>query len=247
MDTAEDNYKVHLDVFEGPLDLLIYLIRKDDLDIYDIKISKLLDEYLEYLNLAEELNIDLAGEFLEMAAELALIKSKMLLPEQEAEEVEGPDPRADLVAKLIEYQQYKMAAQNLLERPMLGREVFRRPAEPEQTEEGAVLVETDTAALIAAFQNLLKKLPRDQYHEIRERGLDVAERVMELTERLRGQKQIAFEDLFEGDRTRSDLILTFLAILEMAKQRLLAIVQEQVLHHIFVCPLFSEENSVTNL
>ncbi len=240
-----EDYKVRLEVFEGPLDLLLYLIKKEEIDIYDIPISHLLERYLEYLSLAQELNIDLAGEFLEMAAELTYIKSKMLLPEPETDDdEEGPDPRADLVARLLEYQRYKLAAQSLVKRPLLDRDVFRRPASPEvEAAEGSV-IEADLLLLLSAFQDLLKRLPKDQIHEIRGKSLGVAERVMELTERLKGKKQAAFEDLFEGAVTREDLVVTFLAFLEMAKQRLLRIIQEQVLHKIFVCPLFSEEGDI---
>jgi segregation and condensation protein A len=233
-------YKVQVEVFEGPLDLLLHLIKKEDIDIYDIPISKLLEQYLDYLNLTHELNIDLAGEFLEMASELTYIKSKMLLPESEAEEEEGPDPRADLVARLLEYQRYKMAAQALISKPLLGRDVFARPpmmVEPE-TEES--FIEADTLSLLSAFQDLLKRLPVEKFHEVRQPAMGVAERILELTEKLKGEKQAAFEDLFEGNSSRGDVVVTFLAILEMAKQKLLKIIQEKVFHKIYVCPLFSE-------
>jgi len=234
-------YKVSLEVFEGPLDLLLHLIKKEDVDIYDIPIARLLEQYLDYLNLAHELDIDLAGEFLETASELAYIKSKMLLPEAEDEEDEGPDPRADLVARLLEYQRYKMAAQSLMSKPLLGRDVFTRPPLAIESEEGERFIEVDSLALLSAFQDLLKRLPKDQFHEVRQTRLGVSERISELTEKLKGKKQAAFEDLFEGDRSRSDVVVTFLAILEMAKQRLLRILQEQVFHKIYVCPLFSDE------
>ena len=232
------DYRIHLEAFEGPLDLLLHLIKKEDIDIYNIPIARLLDQYIEYINLAKELDIDLAGEFLEMAAELTYIKSRMLLPESSADEDEGPDPRADLVAKLLEYQRYKMAAQALLRRPMLGRDVFIRPTTTETGEAQEMFVEADTLALLSAFQKLLKKMPPDQVHEIQRTQKGVAERVLELTEFLRGRKQIAFEDLFEGGRSRSDIVGTFLAILEMAKQGLVKIIQERV--HIFVASLITE-------
>lgn len=238
--SGEQDYKVSLDVFEGPLDLLLHLIKKDDLNIYDIPISRLLDQYLEYLNLARELDIDIAGEFVEMASELAYIKSKMLLPEPEEDEEEGPDPRAELMRRLLEYRRYKLAAQSLMQRPLLGRDVFTRLEETSEAPAEGLEIEADTASLLTAFQNLLKRLPAEQYHEIRERGLGVAESILQLTERLKGQGQVAFEDLFEDDKTRGGLVLTFLAILEMAKQRLIRIIQEQVFHRIFICPLFSE-------
>lgn len=237
--TAEqDPYKVSLEVFEGPLDLLLHLIKKEDLNIYDVPISRLLEEYLGYIGLAQELNIDLAGEFLDMASELAYIKSKMLLPEQEEENEEIPDPRAELVRKLIEYQRYKEAAKSLMGRPLLGQDVFvRLPAEAEEAE---VTIEADTLSLVAAFQDLLKRLPADQVHEISQPRMGVAERILELTEMLKGKERVHFEDLFCGKTNRIEMIVTFLAILEMAKQRLLKILQERVFHKIFVSPLFGE-------
>lgn len=233
-------YKVHLEMFEGPLDLLLHLIKKEDLDIYDIPISRLLAEYLEYLKLAHEVNIDLAGEFLEMASELTLIKSRMLLPEPLAQEEEGPDPRAELVQRLLEYQRYKMAAGVLMERPLLGRDVFARRPEILEEEPGEIWIEADSISLLSAFQDLLKKLPKEQFHQIREVTLGVAEKVLELTERLQGKKQVDFEDLFREDFSRGELIVTFLAILEMGKQGLIRIIQERVFHKIYVVPLFSD-------
>lgn len=234
--------KVQLEVFEGPLDLLLHLIKKEDLDIYDIPVTKLLEQYLNYLTQARELNIDLAGEFLETAAELAYIKSRMLLPEVEEEEDQGPDPRADLLARLLEYQRFKMAAGSLLQRPLLDRDIFRRPPEEDPQEEPDILMEADMPSLLSAFQEVLKRLPKDQYHEISHKGVGTAERVIQLTEFLRGKKQSSFEDLFEGDVTRGDVVVTFLAILEMSKQSLLRILQDKVFSRIMVLPLFSEEN-----
>lgn len=237
------DYKVSLEVFEGPLDLLLHLIKKDDLNIYDIPISRLLDEYLQYIDLAKELDIDLAGEFLEMAAELALIKSRMLLPVSEEEEPEGPDPREELIRRLLEYQRYKMAAQSLISRPLLGQDVFvRPPMELEEGDQQDVWVEADTLSLVSAFHDILKRLPQEKVHEIRQPRMGVSERILELTDLLKGKERVSFEDLFQGEMTRSDLIVTFLAILEMGKQRLLRIVQERVFQKIVVCPLFSGES-----
>ena len=232
--------KVHLEIFEGPLDLLLHLIKKEDLDIYDIPISRVLVQYLEYINLAKELDIDLAGEFLETASDLIYIKSKLLLPESDPEEDEGPDPRADLVARLLEYQRYKMVAEALIKRPLLGREVFTRVSEVSQEEAGETFIEADSMSLLSAFQDLLKKLPRQQYHEIHDVSLGVSERVVQLLEFLKGKESTAFEDLFEGVITRSDFVVTFLAILEMVKQRMAKILQEQVLNKIFIFPLLIE-------
>jgi segregation and condensation protein A len=247
MEANSQDYKVSLEVFEGPLDLLLHLIKKEDLNIYDIPISRLLDQYLQYLQLAQELDIDLAGEFVEMASELTYIKSKMLLPEPEAEEVEGPDPRAELIRRLLEYQRYKVAAQSLISRPLLGNDVFSRPPEESSEVDGEVLIEVDALSLISAFQDLLKKLPKETVHEISRQRTGVAERILELTETLKGRDKIAFEDLIlSGDepKTRGHLVVTFLAILEMAKQRMIRILQERVFHRIVVCSLLISEERI---
>jgi segregation and condensation protein A len=247
MDGTED-YKVSLEAFEGPLDLLLHLIKKEDLNIYDIPISRLLDQYLQYLQLAQDLakalDIDLAGEFLEMASELTYIKSKMLLPEPPAEEEEGPDPRAELIRRLLEYQRYKAAAQSLISRPLLGHTVFARPPEEAEPQNEELSIEADTLSLISAFQDLLKRLPAETVHEINRERTGVSERILELTEFLKSRDKISFEDLIlSGDepKTRGRLVVTFLAILEMAKQRLLRILQEKVFCRIVICPLLSAE------
>jgi segregation and condensation protein A len=240
---GQEDYKIQLEVFEGPLDLLLHLIKKDDLDIYNIPISKLLMQYLEYIHLAKELDIDLAGEFLEMAAELAYIKSRMLLPEPETEAEEVPDPRAELVARLLEYQKYKMAAQSLWKKPLLGRDIFTRPAPPKTGEENETFIEADSLSLLTAFNELLKKLPSAQVHEVQQMRLGVAERMLELLEQLKDKKQVDFIDLFEGKTTRGELVVTFLAILEMAKQHLIRIFQEPIFKKIYLCPLMATEES----
>ena len=226
--------KVNLDIFEGPLDLLLYLIKKEDIDINDIPVSKLLHEYIQYIEFAKELDIDLAGEFLEMAAELAYIKSKMLLPESQPDEDEGPDPRQDLVNKLLEYQKFKLAAGDLNQRLVLGRDVFKHaPFEIEEVEDGP-LVEADMEALLVAFQNVLKRLPQEKIHEIRGKVVGTAERVVQLTEILRDKTQVAFEDLFEGDAAKPQVVVTFLAILEMGKQSFIQILQDRVFGRIVI-------------
>ena len=237
------DYRVQLPLFEGPLDLLLHLIKKNDLDINDIPMAVVLGQYLEYLQLARELNIDLAGEFLEMAAELTYIKSKLLLPEPPVEAEEGPDPRADLVAKLLEYQRYKSAASLLISRPMLGRDVFRRPPATGETPEEESWVAVDTLKLLSVFQDLLKRIPEVRGHEVRGDRLGVTEKILELMERLQGKERLLFEALFAGDRTRGEVVVTFLAMLEMARQRLIRVVQEQVGGPIVVVPLFSQETA----
>jgi Uncharacterized conserved protein len=244
----ESAYKVDLEMFEGPLDLLLHLIRKNDVDILDIPVTLLLEQYLEYLNLLEELNIDLAGDFLLMASELAHIKSKLLLPdtgEEGAAEEEG-DPRAELVRRLLEYQRYKEAAEILVKRPMLGRDVFTQGHPPDDFEAEAEPVEVDVFQLVSCFSEILKKAPKKTIHEVQVERVSVTERIYELMDRLREQKMVEFSTLFEGEVTRERLIVTFLAILEMSRLKLLQVQQSANCGEIYLLPSF-ESAELQNL
>ena len=238
------NYRINLEIFEGPLDLLLHLIKKDDLDIMDIPISRLLDEYLSYLTLAKELNIDFAGDFILMASELTNIKSRTLLPDEKGQEEEGPDPRDELMKKLLEYQRYKEAAKELTQRDLLGRDVFHRSLEGPPSTTGVETIQVDTMSLLLSFQGILKRMPGDKAHEITiDRGVSISERIVQMMEQIRGQKQISFESIFEGDKTRQDLIVSFLAILEMAKMGMVDIVQGETYDSIFLIPHLIEEGT----
>lgn len=228
MHLFSDSYKVSLPVFEGPLDLLIHLIRKNDVQVTDIPIAFILERYVEYLELMQELNIDLAGEFILMAAELTHIKSKMLLPDPEGdEEEEGDDPRADLARRLLEYQRYKDAAAQLASRPLLGREVFVRPpvVEEEEVEEN---LEADVFKLLSAFNDILKNLKPEHYHQVVVERLSVTERIYELLDKLKASGDATFESLFEPGFTKAQCIVTFLAILEMARLKLIRVFQSSL-------------------
>jgi len=240
MQEPQHAYKVDLEVFEGPLDLLMHLIKKNDVDILNIPISLVLEQYMEYLNLLEELNIDLAGDFLLMASELAHIKSKMLLPDyaKGEEEEEGDDPRAELIRRLLEYQRYKEAASTLASRPMLGRDVFTHTMAPDPIEEEEAPVEVDLFQLISCFYEMLKKAPKITVHEVRVERISVTERIYELMDRLRGQTMAEFRSLFEGQATRERLIVTFLAVLEMVRMKVLQVTQNQTYGEIYLVPSF---------
>jgi segregation and condensation protein A len=239
-------YKVDLEVFEGPLDLLLHLIKKNDVDILNIPITVVLEQYMDYIGLLEELNIDLAGDFLLMASELAHIKSKMLLPDQgESEEEEGDDPRADLVKRLLEYQRYKEAAQELINRPMLGRDVFVQGTIQEEEGEEAP-IEFDLFQLVSTFYELLKKTPKKTIHEVRVDRISVTERIYELMDLLRDKKMVEFRSLFTGEVHREKLIVTFLALLEMARLRILQVTQSQTYGEIYLVPVF-ESADVKNI
>lgn len=229
------DYRVNLEIFEGPLDLLLHLIRKNDLEIADIPIALVLDQYMDTIEEARELNIDLAGDFLLTAAELIHIKSQLLMPvEGEEGEEEGPDPRAELVRRLLEYQRYKEAAGQLMARPLLGREVFIRsagglPTNPEETS-----LEADLSTLLVSFQQVLKRLPQDASYNIHMDRVSVSERIIALTEQLRGQEGIRLTQLLAGATTRSELVLTFLALLEMSKMKMITMKQSDIYDDIYI-------------
>jgi len=225
---TQTDYRVNLEVFEGPLDLLLYLIKKNDLDVYDIPIAFILEEYVKYLDgLKKEMDIDMAGEFLLMAAELAHVKSKFLLPttDEPIDEDEGVDPRADLVRRLLEYQRYKEAAEQLANRSMVGRDVFvRRDPECDVPLDEAPL-EGNVYDLINAFSNILKRVPAKAIHEVMIDRVSVNDRILQLADVLKEDTTLALEDLLPNPWTRYDIVVTFLALLEMAKLKMIKVYQ----------------------
>ncbi len=238
------SYKVKLDVFEGPLDLLLYLIKKNEFDIFDIPIAVITEQYLEYIKLMKALNLDVAGEFLVMAATLMQIKSKMLLPSgDEEEEQEQEDPRAELVRRLLEYQQYKEAASQLQEREMLERDVFARKFVPEELKvqiETETLIEVSAYDLIEAFREVLKEVPEDLTHEITLDKLSVTEKIHQLLDMLTGTKSLTFQSLFPSVSSKSELIITFLAVLELIRLKLIRAYQGKPFGVIRIYPALSK-------
>lgn len=214
------SYRVHLDLFEGPLDLLLHLIKKNEVDIRDIPVAKITEQYLAYIDLMRELNLDVAGEFLVMAATLTLIKSRTLLPTAEPGEDEEIDPRTDLIRQLLEYQRYREAAQQLGERPLLRRDVFAR--EPgvdglEPAEDRLPAVKVTTWELMEAFRAVLKRAQPDPVHEVAAETVSIRDRIESILRTLSVAKTVEFESLFAEDATRMTVIVTFLALLELAK------------------------------
>ena len=221
-------YAVRLEMFEGPLDLLLHLIHKNELDITNIPIALITEQYLEYLKLMRVLNLDVAGEYLLMASTLLHIKSKILLPpSSEEEEPEGEDPRAELVRRLLEYQKYKEAAAELEKRPMLDRDVFIRSPSTEiddAEEEGRV--EVSLFELIEAFRKILERVKAEEFHEVILDRITVEERIQEILSLLqRENRSISFHLLFPEQASRRVIIITFLAILELVKMKLVRIFQ----------------------
>ena len=221
------SYEIKLDIFEGPLDLLLYLIRKNEIDIYNIPIALITEQYLSYLEMMRSLNLDLAGEYLVLASTLIHIKSKLLLPpdESEDEEEEGRDPRAELVRQLLEYQAFKDAALSLDGRPLLDRDIFTRGAAPEEPaaaeEEEEAIVELDVFELFTAFRRIVDRLDRKEDMEIDAEKMSLTDRINEIMERLSAEGQITFADLLEDRGNRRRIIYTFLAILELMKLRMI--------------------------
>ena len=221
-------YQLQIDGFEGPLDLLLHLIKRHHLDIFDIPIAFICERYLEYLKAMEDVDIDVASEFLFMAAELLQLKSRMLLPrpEGEATEEEEIDPRAELVRRLLEYQKYKDVAERfgLLDR--FGRDTFGREAEPTPPPEGeAPLKEVGLFALVKAFQACLDRQKPEVRHQVMLEQVSVRQRIRVLVQRFESQEPMRFESLLEDARRRIDIVVTFLALLEMGKLKLLRIFQ----------------------
>ncbi len=219
------NYKIRLEVFEGPLDLLLYLVKKDHLNIYDIPIAKVTQQYLEYIDLMQLLDLNIAGEFLLMAATLMQIKSKMLLPAEESplEEEEG-DPRAELVKKLLEYEKFKQIAENLREREAGQQDVFKRPkqevsSEVKEQDKKEVYFEASIFDLISAFSQALKDVPKEVFYEVIKDQFTVEEKIHEILHLLLLQTQVKLSELFSKTQSKMEIIVVFLAILELAKMK----------------------------
>ena len=222
----EESYRVSLDnIFEGPMDLLIHLIKKNEVDIYDIPIALITDQYLGYMELMKSLNIDLAGDFILMAATLTQIKSRMLLPVHEGEDEE--DPRMEITGPILEYLQMKSAAEQLAGRNLLGDSTFIRQSDIKDflSDQDDEVIIVGLFELIDAFQKILKNISEDQRLEITADRMSVKDKISKLVDIFEEKGSITFEEIFSADVLKSDVILTFLAILEMVKLCLVRIVQ----------------------
>jgi segregation and condensation protein A len=243
--------RIELPSFEGPLDLLLHLIQEHKVDILHIPISFIAEKYLAFLDLMRVLNLDIAGEYLLMAATLAHMKSKELLPKTDEallEDEEEPDPRGALIRRLLEYQKYKQAAESLSQRPLLARDVFARPAVNDgEPREDAPLAEVSVFHLLEAFAQVLKRVGGTAAHEVDVDRLSVSERIAELAERLRGIDRVKFDELFDGTMERHMIIVTFLALLEMTRLRLVRLFQEAARESIFIAATGVTANGDTDL
>lgn len=216
--------EVHLEMFEGPLDLLLFLIKKDDLDINDIPIARITKEYLAYLDVMKELNLELAGEFLVLASTLMSIKAKMLLPSNQSEENEGPDPRAELAAKLAEYQKFKQAASFLERRADEFKDIFYRGAP--HFEEAEKTVGIGTFDLLSALREVLERAEPGESKEVLGEEFPIEEKMEKIMGLLEKAPTLAWEELFAGERKRKGVISCFLALLELTKLQKIFIRQE---------------------
>ena len=211
------SYHVRLTQFEGPLDLLLHLIRRDKINIYDIPISHIAKEYLSYIEVMQELRLEVAGEFFVMAATLMRIKAQMLLPRRHDEEDEE-DPREELVRNLLEYRKFKEAANHFAEKESDRRKIFTRPAAspPEGTQEPA-LMEVSVFDLVDAFKKVMDDLKKQISYRIEKESYTVEEKITLIRDKLDTSSEILFTELFSGSTDRMEIIITFLAILEMVK------------------------------
>jgi segregation and condensation protein A len=233
------DYTFRLEGFEGPLDLLLHLIQKNELDILNIPIALITEQYLEYLQLMKVLNLDVAGEYLLMASTLLHIKSKTLLPKSSEREEEEEDPREELIRRLLEYQKYKQAGGELEKRPMLDRDVFIRlmPAEPEEVPEEE-RIEVNLLELLEAFRQVLERVKTETVHEVILEHLSVEDKIQEILTLLeRENRSLTFHRLFPEQASRRVVIITLLAILELVKMKRIRIFQLAPFETIRVSPL----------
>ena len=232
-------FRLELGKFEGPLDLLLHLIQSHELDILDLPIAFVTEKYLEYLGMMERVSLDVASEYLLMAATLAHIKSKMLLPAPPADQeddsgLEELDPREELVRRLLEYQKYKAAAEQLSGRGLSGRDVFTRGAPAEKAKGEAPLGGMTLFNLLDAFNRVLKQANAEFAREITAERITIQDRMQEIVDSLHERGRLVFAELFEGYVTTYDLVVTFLAMLEMGKQKLVRLYQTEPCAPIYI-------------
>jgi segregation and condensation protein A len=217
--------QVFLEAFEGPLDLLLYLIRRQNIDILDIPIAEITEQYVQYIELMSEMQLELAGEYLVMAAMLAEIKSRMLLPRPEVEEEDEDDPRAELVRRLQEYERFKKAAQDISDLPRLERDVFVASAEAPERKIVQKLPDVTMKELLLAFHDVLKRAEMYSNLHLQREPLSVRQRMAEVLSRIKASTFTDFSGLFDPEEGRMGVAVTFLAILELLKEAVIEVVQ----------------------
>lgn len=240
------SYKIRLEVFEGPLDLLLYLIKKDEVNIYDIPIAQITDQYMQYLDMMALLDLDIVGDFLVMAATLMQIKSKMLLPPDPSEIVaEEEDPRDELVRRLLEYKKFKEAAADLQNKETVRQDFFRRMLDEEKIKEmkenaTEVYFEANLFDLISAFSNALKNVPKNVFYEVIKEEYTVEQKIHDILHLFLHEQKVLLKDLFAKARSKDEIIVTFMAILELIRLREVVAMQKGIFGEIEV--LRNKEN-----
>lgn len=224
-----DALKIFLEIFEGPLDLLLYLIKHQNLDILDIPVASITHQYVDYIEMMQEIRIELAAEYLVMAATLAEIKSRMLLPRPRDTENEEEDPRVDLIRRLQEYERFKTAANDLDGLPREARDTFSASAALDDIEVEVPKPTVELEQLLLAFQQVLQRAEQVAHHQISREPLSVRERMAMILDSLGQGGEICFSDLFVAEEGRSGAVVAFLAILELCKEGLIDIVQSEPL------------------
>ena len=222
-----DALDVILEAFEGPLDLLLYLIRRQNLDILDIDVAEITKQYLGYIELMASIQLELAAEYLVMAAMLAEIKSRMLLPRQQSEEEDEEDPRAELIKRLQEYERFKQAAEDIDELPRMGRDLHRATAEAPDRDQQRPNPDVDMRELVTALADVLKLSEMFESHQIEMEKLSTRERMSQVMENLRNNQFVPFVALFSLEEGRLGVVVTFLAVMELIKESLVEIVQSE--------------------
>lgn len=245
VDEATDEVlRLHLDTFEGPFEVLLYLIRSQEIDIFDIPIVKITQQYLRFIELLREENLDVTGEYLVMAATLIQIKSRMLLPADadtgEEDEIEEGDPRLELVEKLLEYRRYREISERLESLERERAEWYSRQAAPRaipDDEEGEELLEVSVYDLIAAFRGVLRYITDDLFHTVRTEEFSVDEKIEHIQDRLLKEGSLAWADIFKGCRSRIELVCSFLAILELCRMGRIRAHQHRAFDDIRIFPV----------
>lgn len=229
-----DALEVFLEAFEGPLDLLLYLIRRQNLDILDIPIADITKQYMQYIEMMQEMRFELAAEYLLMAAMLAEIKSRMLLPRPESQDDDESDPRAELIRRLQEYERYKQAAEDVNALPQMGRDVYQTEVDAPHRMHEVKPPDVDLKDLLYALKDVLHRADMFSSHQVTAEALSLRERMTQVLEKIKPDQFVVFSELFDISEGRQGVVVTFMAILELIKQQLLEMVQAEAFAPIHV-------------
>lgn len=229
-----DALEVILEQFEGPLDLLLYLIKKQNLDVLDVQVADIVEQYMQYIAVMEALQLELAGEYMVMAAILAEIKSRVLLPRNNESDEEEEDPRAELIRRLQEYERFKQAAQDMDELPRVDRDFLTSRIPAPKVTDRVVHPEVDMHELMLAFADVLRRTERFEEHEVAAENLSMRERMSDILDALKGGNFVSFRSLFKPEEGRQGVVVTFLAMLELVKESLVELVQNKTFGNIHI-------------